>query len=365
MRVLFFGTYDAEKITRVRVLREGFAAYGDAVEECNVPLRLSTGSRVRMVQRPWLALALAASLAAAWLRLVRKARHLPRPDAVVVGYMGHFDVHLARRLWRQQPLVLDHLISGRDTAIDRRVRSAAVLRALGRLDRSSLAAADFPCVDTPENLELVPPRLRTRALVVPVGAPERWFHVPRRAHKPELTVVFYGSYTPLHGAPEIGQAIGLLAAEEAPIRFSMVGTGQDYDSTRTAAGNGAIATWTDWIEPAELPAFVAKHDVCLGIFGTTPKARRVVPMKVYGGAAAGCAVVTSGTAPQRRALGEAAVYVRPGDAKALATALRDLAGDRDRVWQLRLAAHARAREAFRPEVVVAELRNRVLRELDE
>ena len=57
----------------------------------------------------------------------------------------------------------------------------------------------------------------------------------------------------------------------------------------------------------EGPALVAGHDVCLGIFGTGVKAQLVVPNKVYQGAAAGCAVVTSDTAPQRRALGENAV----------------------------------------------------------
>ena len=44
---------------------------------------------------------------------------------------------------------------------------------------------------------------------------------------------------------------------------------------------------------------VASHDVCLGIFGDTDKALSVVPTKVYQGAAAGCAVVTSDTAPHR------------------------------------------------------------------
>ena len=44
---------------------------------------------------------------------------------------------------------------------------------------------------------------------------------------------------------------------------------------------------------ADLPALVAGHDVCLGIFGTGDKALRVVPNKVFQGAAAGCAIVTS------------------------------------------------------------------------
>ena len=54
----------------------------------------------------------------------------------------------------------------------------------------------------------------------------------------------------------------------------------------------------------------------------------MVPNKVFQGAAAGCAVVTSDTAPQRRVLGDAAVLVPPGDPAALAEALRSLAADR-------------------------------------
>ena len=75
--------------------------------------------------------------------------------------------------------------------------------------------------------------------------------------------------------------------------------------------------------------------MCLGIFGTGDKAQRVVPNKVFQGAAAGCAIVTSDTAPQRRALGEAAVLVPPGDPGELAGALRQLAADRAALARLR------------------------------
>ena len=110
-----------------------------------------------------------------------------------------------------------------------------------------------------------------------------------------------------------------------------------------------------WVAADELPALVAGHDVCLGIVGTTTKARRVVPTKVFQGAAAGCAIVTSDTPPQRRALGDAAVFVPPGDATALAAALRDLSADDERLARLRHAARARAELAFAPVTVVAEL----------
>ena len=72
---------------------------------------------------------------------------------------------------------------------------------------------------------------------------------------------------------------------------------------------------------------MAAHDVGLGIFGTTAKALTVVPTKVFQAAAAGCAVVTSDTAPQRDSLRDAAVFVPPGDAAALASALVALAAD--------------------------------------
>jgi glycosyltransferase involved in cell wall biosynthesis len=118
--------------------------------------------------------------------------------------------------------------------------------------------------------------------------------------------------------------------------------------------------WLDWVPAAELPALVASHDVCLGIFGTGDKALRVVPNKVFQGAAAGCAVITSDTAPQRRVLGDAAVLVPPGDPVALADALLRLANDREELLKRRHAARQLAAERFTPEQVVRPLTDRLL-----
>jgi glycosyltransferase involved in cell wall biosynthesis len=357
MRVLFFGTYDARRHPRVRVLREGLAARDEDVLECNVPLGLQTSSRVRMLERPWLAPILVARLASSWARLWRMARRLPRVDVVIVGYLGHFDVHLARRLWKNVPIVLDHLTSASETALDRAVPSRLLLTALRWLDRSALRAADIVCVDTEEHLTTLPDDVRGRSIVVPVGAPSAWFSEPRPGKRSEMRVIFYGLYTPLQGVPVIGEAIGRLA-RESRICFTMVGRGQDYPSTRRAAGANRAVTWLDWIEPEELPGLVAGHDVCLGIFGTGPKALRVVPNKVFQGAAAGCAIVTSDTPPQRRVLGDGAIFVPPGDPEALAAALRDLGGSRTRLGALQKAAYRRA-EAFRPANVVVPLCERL------
>src|SRR5262249_23524155 len=202
----FFGTYDARKYPRVRVLQEGFEALGDEVLECNAPLGLDTAMRVRIVRHPWLAPVLLLRLARAWARLWWRSRHVPMIDLVVVGYMGHFDVHLARRLFPGVPIALDHLVSGSDTARDRGVGGRFAPRVLDRIDRAALRAADHPCVDTVEHLSLVDGEAHRRALVVPVGAPDEWFHEPRGDSDDGLSVVFFGSYTPLQGAPVIGEA---------------------------------------------------------------------------------------------------------------------------------------------------------------
>jgi glycosyltransferase involved in cell wall biosynthesis len=358
MRVLFFGTYDARRHPRVRVLQEGFSSLGEEVVQCNVPLGFETSARVRMLQRPWLVPVFGARVLATWRRLWQMSKRIAPVDAVIVGYMGHFDVHLARRLWKGVPIALDHLVSARDTAVDRRISSRLLLWLLQRLDRSALRAADVALVDTEEHLGLVPETERARALVVPVGAPSEWFHPPGPRAEGPLKVVFFGLYTPLQGAPIIGDAIRLLAGEG--IRFTMVGRGQESASTRAKAAANPNVTWLDWVEPEGLPHLVADHDVCLGIFGVGAKAMRVVPNKVFQGAAAGCAIVTSDTQPQRRAFADSALFVAPGDPTALSDALLRLAHDPDELMAFRQAAHQHADQTFRPAAVVASLRERLV-----
>jgi glycosyltransferase involved in cell wall biosynthesis len=373
MRTIIFGTYDTAMHPRIATIAEGLAARGFDVTECNIPLGLTTADRVDMLAKPWKVGGLVARLASRWLALAARARRLGRPDAVVVGYLGHFDVHLARLLYPRHmfsrhrvPIVLDHLVSAANTAKDRRIAGGGLKqRLLELIDAAALRAADIVVVDTEEHLEIVPEKYRSKAVVVPVGAPAPWHAAARELSATvtsatgPLKVVFYGLYTPLQGAPVIGEALGRLAG--APVEVTMIGRGQDQAETKRAAASNQSVRWLDWVPAAELPALVAAHDVCLGIFGTGDKALRVVPNKVFQGAAAGCAVVTSDTAPQRRLLGDAAVLVPPGDPAALADALLRLADDREALLKLRHAARQLAAERFTPEQVVGPLTDRLNR----
>lgn len=367
MRVLGFGTYDAQRHPRIEVLLDGMRAHGLDVSELVRPLGLSTAERVRMLQQPWRVAGLGARVLSRWARLAVAARRRgPRPDVVVVGYLGHFDVLLARLLFPRSVVVLDHLVFAATTATDRGTPTGVRTWLLGLLDRAAIAAADVVVVDTDEHRALVPAGRRSDTVVAPVGAPSAWFtaaaaQASGRAvgvDTPEgadgrLTVIFYGLFTPLQGAPVIGRALRLLHERGVAVRATLVGDGQDAAEVRDLVAGLDEVRWLPWVDPPELPAVVAAHDVCLGIFGASGKALRVVPNKVYQGAAAGTAVVTADTAPQRRVLGDAAVLVPPGSAPALADALARLAADPGELAARRRAAADLAARAFTPAAVAA------------
>ena len=361
MRILGFGTYDVRSHPRVGVLLEGLRERGFAVREVDEPLGVGTAQRVKSLTNPASALRFAAAVAGKWVRLIRRAsayRGKNGPDAVLVGYLGHFDVLLARVLFPRTPIVLDHLIFASDTAKDRGLLGGGVggrlaCRLLEGIDRAALAAADVVVLDTDDHRALLPARAKGKEAVVPVGAPKRWFDAGDRARRVRdearraegearkagnervdnpLSVVFFGLFTPLQGAPEIARALAILEGRGVRIDVTLIGDGQDAEAVRDAlpSGENVRVSWIDWVDSEDLPDVVAAHDVCLGIFGTSGKARRVVPNKVYQGIAAGCVVVTSDTPPQRRILGGGARFVEPGDALALADALQALAQERPR-----------------------------------
>jgi glycosyltransferase involved in cell wall biosynthesis len=369
LRILGFGTYDSARHPRAGIIIDGLRSKGDEVVEANVPLRVSTAERVAMLGRPWTALGLIPMLLNNWWTIVKRARRASRSgdvDAVFVGYLGHVDVVLARLMFPRTTVVLDHLIFAADTARDRGVEGGLRLRLLGWLDALAIRCADIVVVDTDEHRAMVPDRQRHKAVVVKVGASADWFEAGSRPgaaagdRESPLSVIFFGLFTPLQGAAVIGEALALLAGR-ADLAVTMVGSGQDREQVRSVLGADPRVAWSDWIDSTELPEVVARHDVCLGIFGTGPKALRVVPNKVYQGAAAGCALVTSDTPPQRRVLGDTALLVPAGDGAALAAALVRLADDRTEVRNRCGSARRLAAADFGAATIVTPLRERLLR----
>lgn len=333
-RVLAFGTYDKRKHPRVGILIDGLRKHGIQVDEIDRPLGLSTAERVEILKKPWKLFGFGAHILSLWRSIAHDAKvwmaRNGRPDAVLVGYMGHFDVLLARHVFKGVPIILDHLIFAGDTARDRGAQGLKV-RLLNGLDRRALAAAHLILLDTDEHRAMLPAEDAGRGMTVPVGAPDAWYAAGDAARHGGADrshdIVFFGLYTPLQGTVVIAQAIAELYRRGSSPHVTMIGRGQDYQEVRGIVDGLDNVEFIDWVQSEDLPAAIARHDISLGIFSTTPKGLHVVPNKVYQSMAAGCAVVTSDTAPQRRMLGDGAVFVEPGSARDLADALELLLSD--------------------------------------
>jgi glycosyltransferase involved in cell wall biosynthesis len=278
----------------------------------------------------------AARLARAEVELL--LRRLPADfDVLLVGYPGHFDLPAARRAARGRPIVLNPLVSLADTLVSDRARFApgsAAARALRAIDRTAFRRADLVVADTAEHARLFRELGARRVEVCLVGAEERVFRPGWEPREP-FTVLFFGKLIPLHGLDTIVRAAQL--ATEIP--FRIVGSGQLEHTLRDLPPNVERAAWIDY---ERLPAELHACGCSLGVFAASPKARRVIPNKVFQALACGAPVVTADTPAAREVLvdGASALLVPAGDADALANAVRRLAQDRELAH--RVAAGGRA-----------------------
>jgi glycosyltransferase involved in cell wall biosynthesis len=269
--------------------------------------------------------AAAARLAAAELRLLRSPRG--DYDVIVVGYPGHLDLRAAQRTARGRPVVFNPLVSLFDTFVGDRARfdagsvAARLLRAIdaGALRRATVVVADTAAhADYFADLGAVP---RDRLEVCFVGAEERVFRAGW-SPQPPFTALFVGKLIPLHGVETV-----LAAARQLPeVAFRLVGTGQ---LENLLAGRPPNAEWHAWVEYERLPNELHRAGCALGIFGTSAKAARVIPNKVFQALACGVPVITADTPAARELLtdGADALLVPPGDPAALAAAVQRLAAE--------------------------------------
>jgi glycosyltransferase involved in cell wall biosynthesis len=248
-------------------------------------------------------------------------------DVVVVGYPGHFDMPAAKRAARGRPVVFNPLVSLHDTLVGDRARfeprsaAAGILRGV---DRLAFRGADLVVADTEAHAAYFRRAFdlpHDRVAVALVGADEPLFrpgwHPPEPFH-----VLFVGKLIPLHGLETI-----LAAAALAPdIPFRIVGDGQHADLLARRTAN---VEHVPWIAYEELPEAYRAAGCALGVFGTTDKAARVIPNKVFQALACARPVITADTPAARELLtdGVDALLVPPGDPAALAEAVRRVATD--------------------------------------
>jgi glycosyltransferase involved in cell wall biosynthesis len=312
-RVLYFGTYERDYPRNAQVI-SCLRKAGVEVVERHVPVwegrehkfAAGAGAAVR--------------LARAELALLRQP-HVDF-DVVVVGYPGHLDLAAAKRVARGRPVVFNPLVSLADTLVEDRGRFAPGslgARGLRAVDRAAFRAADVVVADTEEHAAVFRELGARRVEVCLVGAEDAIFQPGWRMQEP-FTVVFVGKLIPLHGIETVLEAARLVPE----VQFRVIGSGQHERFLERRPPN---VDWVRWVEYRQLPVHLRTCGCALGIFGTSAKAGRVIPNKVFQALACGAPVITADT-PAIHELGEdGMLLVSPGDPQALADAVRLLAKD--------------------------------------
>jgi glycosyltransferase involved in cell wall biosynthesis len=355
-RVCFFGTY-AREHAATRLLAEGCRAAGIEIVECHRPVWEKTLHKHDHFFGAASAARLAAQYAIAAVALAGSLRRIGDVPLYVIGFHGQLDCVWLRLLLRRQrpPIVLAPLVTLSETVTeDRAVYRPGSLRSRGaaRLDRLSLSLATRVVMDTEAHSRYV-----TDTFAMPPEQVATWYlgadtgvfvPTPLPAAAPPLRVLFYGTFLPLHGTRTVLQAAALLK-ERTDIEFVLLGDGPERAASAAYARDLGLerVRFLEWIPYASLGPMVASAHICLGIFGTSAKAQRVIPNKVYQAAATGRPIVTADTPALREVFvhGETAWLCPAGDPAALAAAVEALAADAR--LRSRLAANAAALMAER------------------
>ncbi len=347
--VLWWGRYDPD-YSRNRVMRTLLSGLGMQVRDFH-PAFSRLGDREALLRR------------------------IQRPALVWVPCFRQRDIAAASRWSRTLgvPLLIDPLISAYDKQVDERGKlppESARAKRLLAWERDLFKLADRVLADTTAHadyftqvLGVAPDKLG----VVYVGAEAALFRPAPRPARPAgapLEVLFYGSFIPLQGPQVVVDAARRYAGP--PVRWTLLGNGPLRAECEALARGLDRVAFENWLSYEALPDRIRQADILLGIFGTTPKAGRVIPNKVYQSLACGRAVVTRLSGAYPGALVDSTnsglIWTQAGDAQSLADRIAGLAAAADGLDRLGEAA-SRTSQQFFSEAALREQLRRTLKDL--
>jgi glycosyltransferase involved in cell wall biosynthesis len=351
MKVCYFGPYDPG-YARNRLMIKGLKKNGVNVIECNAQ------SHYRGLD---------------YIRLLKKHSSL-KYDAIILGargdYFGQPIVPIIKKI-AKSPVIFDAVITLYETnVLDRKLVDKRSIKSqlLYLLDYKAMQSADLVLTDTRTHATYYSRFFRIKSekmRQVFIGSDDEVFY-PREfpIKTPTFLVMFWGGFIPLQGVQYIIEAAKALE-KHIDIRFELRGTGQTFESMSRLCKSLKINNLTmipQWVSYTELPLHIARADICLGIFGGTPKAMRVIPNKAVETLAMKKPLIT-GDSPAARELlkdRENCMLVPMADAKALAGAILKLKCDIRLRREIADNGYKMFKEKLSPEVAGRELKSNLL-----
>jgi glycosyltransferase involved in cell wall biosynthesis len=257
-------------------------------------------------------------------------------DIIFVGFYGYLLVPFLR-LRKRTPIIFDAFVSNYDTLIlDREIsgKNSLLAKIAYRFDQMICRMADIVLLDTNAHAKFFEDTLKipiSKIRVLPVGAVDALFF-PNIIEKKNgvIKVLYYCTYLPLHGVPVIVEAANLV--RDFNIKFTLIGTGPEFPKVEALIRQLNISNikLLSYLPLEKIAEEVAKSDICLGgHFGSSKKAERTIPGKIYQLLAAGKPIIASNTEANREILThlENAYLCSIADPQSLAQAIITLSKD--------------------------------------
>ena len=306
MKVLMVGTYAINRQPKSLILKEGLKYFGVTVDTAIYQDRFK------------------------YLKIIKS---LLTDNYDVIFATGHYVLLLAK-IFSRKPVLYDIYISAHDTLVlDRKLynKNSFIAKLIFFLDKLTCKIADVVTIDTKEyakyfvkNYGLNPSKVK----VIYLGAYDKKFHPFNRVKKNQrFTILFHGTFIPVHGIEYIIKAAKLLEKHQ-DINFILIGKGQTRDQMKNLiiTHNVTNVTLPGYYSDDKLINAIASSDICLGMFGITPKNPRVISNKVFEYLAMKKPLVTGDCPATREFLisGENCILCKPGSPKSLADAILQL-----------------------------------------
>lgn len=225
---------------------------------------------------------------------IQEIRKAFDPDLYMLGFRGHEFYWPLRLLVGKKPIVLDAMMSPYASLSQERkfgIPGALAATAWRVVEKSVLTNADLVLTDTQQHLLFyqrefsLPPE---KLVALPVGADERAEATAESPLEPNydlerpMSILFYGSFLPLHGVETILAAA--TRVKDLPLRFDFVGGNKKQSrELKSNCARLGISKYTHrpWVSYDELvKETIPNADLCLGgPFGDTEQAKRVVTGK--------------------------------------------------------------------------------------
>lgn len=355
-RICYLGPFDPD-YPRNRVILKGLRKNGVEVIECNY----TSSSRILD-----------------YARLIKK-HFLLKCDAVILGargdYYGQPLVPIIKKLTKK-PVIFDSVIALYETQVlDRKLFDVRTFQSslLHMLDYKALHAADMVLCDTNNHADyyshfykINPQKIRK----ISISSDNEVFY-PREYSRNDdsILVLFWGGFIPLQGVKYIIEAAKLLEHHK-DLKFELRGFGQTYDNACKLCRKLNVNNLTivpRFVPYDELPFHIAKADICLGIFGETEKAKRVIPNKAVEALAMKKPLIT-GDSPAIREIftnNKDCLLVPMANPKAIADAIIALKQDKLLSNSIAENGYSLFNKTLSPEVIGKDLKSILIRLIED